>query len=113
MEQEVGANKQFMKIVVKFTRSNWWQETEKVTEPPNCADFFLAEKSGLSGVSIGPCTCPSYVIAFSSAVESGLNMTGCVMCTQVLACSQTESKFWSGMSRPCAETAKGSLQRRN
>ena len=45
MEQEVGANMQFMKIVVKFTRSNWWQEIEKMTEHHGCADFFLAEKS--------------------------------------------------------------------
>lgn len=62
---------QFMKIAIKFTVSNWWQETEKMTEHHSCADFFLAEKSRLSGVSIAPCTWTSYVIAVSTAVESG------------------------------------------
>lgn len=32
MEQEVEANMQFMKIAIKFTRRNWWQETEKMTK---------------------------------------------------------------------------------
>lgn len=44
----------FMKTVIKFTRSNWCQEKEEVTEGHSCADLFLAEESGLSGGSRSP-----------------------------------------------------------
>lgn len=65
-----------------------------MTELQSFADFFLAGKSGLSKASIVPCMCTIYVIAVSAAVESGgLNVTDCLMCPQVSACLQTESKF--------------------
>lgn len=44
MEQEIGANTLFTKNAIKFTGSNWWQETEKMTEHHSSADFFLVEE---------------------------------------------------------------------